>query len=236
MKIVGNPGSFGLGPHVRPKDRETATITARSLTISPYQPLKPEKMEESLSHFQGIPWVAQLLRDTDFITSPLPSRVYKSTTTEDRLFSATIKSPSTIAECLMQYRRPAPGSKPFAPKAIPTTEIRVFCTLGTDLDGFPGILHGGIVATLLDEFTGLILSLSLGGGEPGQDGPVTAYLNTKFVGPVLTPSTVVVSGRITEVKDNRKWKLKGDIKDQNGSVLAEAECLYILPRRVSNKL
>ncbi|KAL4922425.1 hypothetical protein BDW62DRAFT_207707 [Aspergillus aurantiobrunneus] len=187
------------------------------------------------SHFESIPWVAQLLRDNDFITTPIPSRVFKPTT-EDSFFSTTINSPSTISACLMQYRRPLPNSKPFSPKAIPTTELRKFCTLGTDLNGYPGVLHGGMVATLLDECMGLILSLSLFGAEPGMEGPVTAYLNMKFVGPVLTPGTVLVSGRIIEAKENRKWMIVGDIRDENGAVLAEAECLYILPRGVSSKI
>lgn len=72
--------------------------------------------------------------------------------------------------------------------------------------------------------------MSRAGGEPGMEGPVTAYLNTRFVRPVMTPGTVVVSGRIVEAEEERKWKIVGDIKGEDGKVLAEAECLYILPR------
>ncbi|KAL4804378.1 HotDog domain-containing protein [Aspergillus unguis] len=192
-------------------------------------------MTDDTSHFQEISWVAQLLSDPSFITIPIPSRIFKSST-EDSFFSTTINSPSTIAKCLMQYRQPEPESKPFSPEAIPTNELRIFCTLGSDLNGYPGVLHGGMISTLLDECTGLVLSLSLGGGLPGMEGPVTAYLNTRFKRPVLTPGTVLVSARIVETKENRKWKLVGDIRDENGKVLSEAECLYILPRGAGNKL
>ncbi|KAL2822823.1 HotDog domain-containing protein [Aspergillus cavernicola] len=193
--------------------------------------------DEPSSHFQSIPWVSHLLNDPLFTTIPIPSRITKSST-EDSFFSTTLNSASTIAACLMQYRRPSspsPSTKtPSSPNAIPTTELRIFCTLGAALNGYPGVLHGGMVATLLDEAMGLILSLKLGGGEPGQEGPVTAYLNTRFVRPVVTPGTVVVSGRIVEIKGDRKWKIVGDIRDGEGDgdagVLAEAECLYILPR------
>ncbi|KAL3470772.1 HotDog domain-containing protein [Aspergillus californicus] len=187
-------------------------------------------MAGNTPNFQSIPWVAALLRDNAFITTAIPSRTVKSTT-EDSFFSTTLNSPSTISQCLLQYRHPSPSATRFSRNAIPTNEIRIFCTLGSDLNGYPGVLHGGMVATLLDECMGLILSLSLGGGEPGMEGPVTAYLNTRFIEPVSTPGTVMVSGRITEAKENRKWKIEGDIKDENGTVLAEADCLYILPRK-----
>ncbi|KAL3465923.1 HotDog domain-containing protein [Aspergillus heterothallicus] len=192
-------------------------------------------MADDTSHFQSIPWVASLLRDPTFTSIPIPSRVFKSST-EDSFFSTTINTPTTIAACLTQYRTPPPDAKPFRPNAIPTNELRTFVALGSDLNGYPGVLHGGVVATLLDEFTGLILSLRLGGGEPGQDGPVTAYLNTKFVRPVITPGTVVVGTKITEEKDMRKWKIEGDIRDEEGTVLASVECLYVLPRRVSTSV
>ncbi|KAL5050660.1 hypothetical protein BDW71DRAFT_104576 [Aspergillus fruticulosus] len=186
-------------------------------------------MADDISHFQSIPWVSDLLADPSFKTHPIPSRTFKAST-EDSLFSTTLNSRSTISSCLLQYRLPPANTTPLHRNAIPTNEVRIFCTLGSDLNGYPGILHGGIVATLLDEFMGLILSMSRGGGAPGMEGPVTAYLNTKFVRPVVTPGTVVVSGRIVEAKEERKWEIVGDIKGEDGKILAEAECLYILPR------
>ncbi|KAL2870344.1 PaaI family thioesterase [Aspergillus lucknowensis] len=186
-------------------------------------------MTDDSAHFQSIPWVAQLLRDDSFVTTPFRSRIVKSST-EDSLYSTTINSPSTISATLTQYRRAPPSRKPLSPSAIPTDELRIFVTLGSDLNGYPGVLHGGMVATLLDEAMGYILSLNITTGEFGQVGPVTAYLNIKFVRPVITPGTVVVSGKIAEVKDNKKWKINGDIRDKDGTVLAEAECLYIQTR------
>jgi acyl-coenzyme A thioesterase PaaI-like protein len=186
-------------------------------------------MADDITHFRSIPWVSDLLNDPTFVTHPIPSRKIKAST-EDSLFSTTLNSRSTISSCLLQYRISPANATPLYRNAIPTNEVRIFCTLGSDLNGYPGILHGGIVATLLDEFMGLILSMSRAGGEPGMEGPVTAYLNTRFVRPVMTPGTVVVSGRIVEAKEERKWKIVGNIKGEDGKVLAEAECLYILPR------
>ncbi|KAL5336645.1 hypothetical protein BJX70DRAFT_389830 [Aspergillus crustosus] len=174
-----------------------------------------EKLIDDTSHLQSLPWVATLLQDPTFTTVPIPSRIFKSST-EDSFFSTTINSPTTISSCLTQYRTPSPTAILFSPKSIPTTELRIFCTLGSDLNGYPGVLHGGMVAALLDECMGLILSLNLAGGESGMEGPVTAYLNTKFLRPVITPGAVLVSGRIVEEKENRKWKILGDIRDGDG--------------------
>ncbi|KAL4885682.1 HotDog domain-containing protein [Aspergillus karnatakaensis] len=192
-------------------------------------------MTDDTPHFNSIPWISTLLADPTFTSTPIPSRIFKPTT-EDSLFSTTINTPTTISHCLSQYRNPPPDAKPFSPHSIPTTEIRIFCTLGSDLNGYPGVLHGGIVATLLDECMGLILMFNLAGGQSGMQGPVTAYLNTKFLRPVLTPGSFLVGARVVEESSGRKWKIEGEIKGEDGEVLATGECLYILPRGVSNKL
>ncbi|KAL4929031.1 PaaI family thioesterase [Aspergillus undulatus] len=197
--------------------------------------MKNGSMTDDTRHFTSIPWVSTLLTDKNYITTPAPSRLFKSTT-EDSFYSTTLNTPGTISHCLAQYRRPPQDAVPYQPGAIPTSEIRIFCTLGSDLNGYPGILHGGMVSSLLDECMGLVLSFRLGGGMPGQEGPVTAYLSTKFKGPVRTPGVVVVSGWIVEMKENRKWLLKGNIRDHEGRILAEAECLYVLPRGVGGKI
>ncbi|KAL4942589.1 hypothetical protein BDV06DRAFT_222028 [Aspergillus oleicola] len=203
-------------------------------------------------HFTSIPWVASLLHDRSFITVPISYRTKtRKLPNEDRLFSTTLNTPSTIAKHLAQYRIP-----PNLPQAqeetqtqiqdersncIQTDEIRIFVTLGSDLDGYADVLHGGMVSTLLDETMGLILVLCLSGSGHGQTAgmerpPVTAYLNTRFLAPVITPGTFVVSGKVESVIEGRKWKIRGDIRDGEGRVLADAECLYVAPRGGGSKI
>lgn len=59
---------------------------------------------------------------------------------------------------------------------------------------------------------------------------MTAYLNTKFLRPVPTPGAILVQARMIEVKEDRKWRIEGVIRDGEGVVLAQAEALYIRPR------
>ncbi|KAJ5883777.1 uncharacterized protein N7473_010663 [Penicillium subrubescens] len=198
--------------------------------------------------FQSIPWISTLLKDTSFVTLTIPSRT-KKPSTEDNLFSKTLNSETTLSACLSQYRplqtttTTKSKSTPSSPQSPTTTtstlaeELRLFFILGSDLNGYPGMLHGGIVATLLDEATGLLLSLnghvgdaSIREAKHAQPGPVTAYLNTKFLRPVPTPGAILVQARMIEVKEDRKWRVEGVIRDGDGVVLAQAEALYIRPR------
>lgn len=59
---------------------------------------------------------------------------------------------------------------------------------------------------------------------------MTAYLNTTFLRPVPTPGAIVVQARMIEVKEDRKWRVEGVIRDGEGVALAQAETLHIKPR------
>lgn len=204
-------------------------------------------MDTDISHFQSIPWVSDLLRDPAFANREIPSRTVKKTT-EDAFYAQTLNSPETIKACLLQYRLPESSSS--SPSSLSSsssssgssttsntsnvTELRTFFTLGSHMNGYPGTLHGGMVATLLDECTGLLLMVR---GDVADDTtrsdsnlssvPVTAYLNTKFRRPVPTPGTIVVYTKLVEVSESKKWKIQADIIDHKGRVLATGECLFV---------
>ncbi|KAH8691465.1 HotDog domain-containing protein [Talaromyces proteolyticus] len=195
--------------------------------------------DKDVSHFQSIPWVSALLRDPSFVNITFTSRHPKSTT-EDSFYARTLNTPSTISACLLQYRIPesSPVSSPTSSTPPTSTthvqETRAFFTLGSDLNGYPGTLHGGMISTMLDECTGLLLTVrgelddaSMRNEDNLYSAPVTAYLNTTFKQPVPTPGTVVVRTKLLEVKDSRKWKIRADICDEKGTVLATGDCLFV---------
>lgn len=194
-------------------------------------------MDKDISHFQSIPWVAALLRDPAFANREFPSRIIKETT-EDAFYARTLNSPGTISACLLQYRIPellsGSSGSDSGSSTSNVTELRSFFTLGSDMNGYPGTLHGGMVATLLDECTGLLLMVrgDVADNTTRPDSnlfsvPVTAYLNTKFRRPVPTPGTVVVYTKLIEATESKKWKIQADICDHKGRVLATGECLFV---------
>ncbi|BDD60782.1 hypothetical protein MPDQ_004684 [Monascus purpureus] len=185
--------------------------------------------EDEISLFQSIPWISNLLRDDSFETIATPSRQPKPTT-EDSFFSNTLNSPTTISACLTQYRKP---QSPQSSSTANVEELRTFCTLGQDVNGYPGTLHGGVVAALLDETMGLLIMIRGEGGDAStrdsnlSQTPVTAYLNIRFLRPIATPGTIVVSAQLKEAIEDRKWTIEAAIRDEKGRTLATGECLFV---------
>lgn len=91
------------------------------------------------------------------------------------------------------------------------------------LEGSLGIMHGGFVSLLLDEAMGKVLS-GLGIKAP------TGNLNVRFRRPTPLGKLLHIRGQFLE-NQGRKYFLKGEIRDEQGSLLAEAEGLFINMRR-----
>lgn len=101
--------------------------------------------------------------------------------------------------------------------------------LGTDLCGHVGIVHGGLLATLLDEglarcgFTAL----------PNKIG-VTASLTINYKKPTPAGSFVVLKAETVKLAGRKVW-VKGRIEllgenEEPGQVLVEAEGLFVEPK------
>jgi len=104
------------------------------------------------------------------------------------------------------------------------TESLNFVHVGTQLCGHEGIVHGGLLATLLDESLGRMALLNL----PERLG-VTAYLNLNYKAPTRADQFLVIKTHLVESK-GRKSKVAGRIEDMQGNVLVEAEALFIQPK------
>lgn len=95
-------------------------------------------------------------------------------------------------------------------------------TFGAPYEGPPGCLHGGIIAAVLDQVVGAAPARI---GMPG----LTAYLNTTYRRPTLLGVEHVVRGWVERV-DGWKIHARGDIRDPQDRVTAEAEGLFVVPR------
>lgn len=105
------------------------------------------------------------------------------------------------------------------------------------MNGGPYMLHGGLIATLLDDTIGTLLTVNKDqDGSPLTSHTVTVSLNVKYLRPVKTPQTVLVVAICREIKGTRFY-MDAEIRDESGKVLAKADSVWTpFKPRVSLKL
>ncbi|KAK2609007.1 hypothetical protein QQS21_002377 [Conoideocrella luteorostrata] len=101
--------------------------------------------------------------------------------------------------------------------------------VGADLCGHPGIVHGGFLATMLDEG----LARCCFGALPHNIG-VTANLNINYRKPTPAATYLVLRAETTKVEGRKAW-VKGQIESMPGpgetpTVYAEATALFVSPK------
>ncbi len=104
--------------------------------------------------------------------------------------------------------------------------------LGTDLCGHPGIIHGGLLATILDEGLARCCFPAL----PNKVG-MTANLNINYRKPAHAGAFVVLRAKTVKVEGRKAW-VEGRIetlvqKGEEPVVLVEATALFIEPRQAA---
>jgi acyl-coenzyme A thioesterase PaaI-like protein len=104
-------------------------------------------------------------------------------------------------------------------------EVVIDANLGPFYAGFPGMAHGGVVATMIDEAIQLHAHRVLGLLAP------TVQLNITFTAPVPTETPVQVRGRGT--RDGRKVLSSASITDADGNILASAEAVLVVQEEVA---
>ncbi|CAD6504601.1 BgTH12-00109 [Blumeria graminis f. sp. triticale] len=105
--------------------------------------------------------------------------------------------------------------------------------LGSDLCGHQGLVHGGFLATLLDEGLARCCFAAL----PNKIG-MTANLNINFRAPAYAESYFVLRAKTTKVEGRKAW-VEGHIEtlvadDETPVVLADASALFIEPRQAAS--
>jgi uncharacterized protein (TIGR00369 family) len=87
--------------------------------------------------------------------------------------------------------------------------------------GFRGVVHGGIVATVLDEM------MAWACGVGAQTFAYCGELNVRFLRPVRPEEEIVARGEVVENKRGRLLFCKAEIRDATGELLAEASGKYL---------
>ncbi|KAJ7124703.1 HotDog domain-containing protein [Mycena filopes] len=104
------------------------------------------------------------------------------------------------------------------------SEAVVFVHLGRGLCGHDGIVHGGLLATLLDE----ALARNAITNFPEKVG-VTATLSLNYRAPTRADQFVVLKTKLVEL-NGRKATVSGRVEDLDGNLLVDATALFIQPR------
>ena len=104
--------------------------------------------------------------------------------------------------------------------------------LGADLCGHPGDIHGGLLATMLDEG----LARCSFGALPNGVG-MTANLKVDYRSPAAAESFIVLRARTTKVEGRKAW-VEGSVETlatpgKAPVLLAEASGLFIEPRQAA---
>lgn len=203
--------------------------------------------DDSDVFFNRVPWCSRLLAVPNLRIQRLPSRTPKPHTGEDSLFAETLQTKRTISAALAFYPRPPP-------EAQSLDAFSVLVALGDGLNGWPAVLHGGIVASLIDESMGSLYminkdrahvrAVALGhksGETPEELGAYTAELKVRYLRPVQTPGIVLVKCKVTRREGRKTWmraivlQKTGQLEELDGTIVecAIGEALFIEPRGAS---
>ncbi|KAI0508972.1 HotDog domain-containing protein [Xylaria bambusicola] len=196
-----------------------------SLTDSLQYALQQRCLEDILemdtpdhAHFAAIPWCARHLQGERVVVY-VPTNRTRKPSGEDNLFADTLNSKQSISHTLQIHE------KPLSPTGR-IDETKTFLALGSGLNGYPDVCHGGLTMAILDELMGQIMPLNQQRGAIPRGMYMTAYLNARFLKPVSTPAVILARAWIAKVK-GRKFFLEATVEDEQGVILARAESLFV---------
>lgn len=185
------------------------------------------QIPKAIQIFEQVPWCAKLLNDPSLIVHrPLVRGFETYENNYDAFMSRILANPDAIrAHVTIRPRKYTSESFPRVRECVTLFD------LGKNLSGHQFIAHGGVVATLLDE--GLATVIALNDDVEKCETPqhafktlMTVYLNTTYRKPVPVPSIILCRARFDKI-DGRKFFIKGTLEDDNGTVLAESESLFL---------
>ncbi|EPQ51683.1 Thioesterase/thiol ester dehydrase-isomerase [Gloeophyllum trabeum ATCC 11539] len=104
------------------------------------------------------------------------------------------------------------------------SESWVFVHVGRGVCGHEGIVHGGLLATLLDEGMGRVAIQNL----PEKVG-VTATLNITYRAPTRADQFIILKTKLDRQSGRKAW-VSGRVEDANGKLLVEANAMFVQPK------
>ncbi|KAI7198039.1 hypothetical protein KC343_g1694 [Hortaea werneckii] len=199
------------------------------------------------------PWIRSLVTQPN-TSFRIPSNRVSKLSTEDSLFAETLQTSRTFPESFIFYRDPAPSasrssslgeSEGAEEEESRIQEVHFLVRVGDGLNGHPAILHGGIVAALVDEGMGVLQTVNHERAYAGSSslpplGSFTAELKIRYRRPVSTPGEVLCTARYVRREARKEWIeaviRQGDAEGEGEVICAIGEGLFIEPKNKDVKL
>ncbi|KAH8431595.1 PaaI family thioesterase [Aspergillus melleus] len=160
----------------------------------------------------GLPLVRDLRKNPDYVEAD----VYGNYSEEDKIGRLT--------------SGPLSGSRGLALQKVFWNEKEkkavsvVF--LGPGLEGWPTVVHGGALGTVIDESLGRVAIRHL----PARTG-VTANLEINYRAPVYSGNFYSFHATVDQERSNdRKAYVTGEVRDPVGRLCAQASALFVVPK------
>ena len=103
--------------------------------------------------------------------------------------------------------------------------VRAEFTVPEQFNGYPGVVHGGIIAAILDETSGRAL---LARGHDIRNLFVTLKMEIRYRQPTPTNTLLTAIGSVVKAGATRAT-VHGEIRLPEGAVTAEADCIVVRP-------
>jgi hypothetical protein len=205
-------------------------------------PLQIEHFED----FTGPDWCRELLSDPSITKTKKRTPAPAEQDVSNNFFTQTLFADEVVRAYLSMYR-PGKGRRTAGDTVTEGTgsgdgnadadrqrntatsdgpgdpESLILVSLGSGLDGGKQRLHGGVIATLLDQVMGVLISFL------HENTSATAEMKVKYKKVITTPAVVLCRASI--VKEKGRWiETKGCIEDGRGNVFAEGSGSFVKSR------
>lgn len=182
--------------------------------------------EKEVAFFNSIPWTAARLSTPGAIAFVPPCR-NPITDVHDQLFGRTLANDRSITHMLCIFRAESPEAALDPTRTI--TETETLICAGDGVSGFPNVVHGGVVASMLDESMGALFDLNTTLGKSAsafKANNVTGKLDVSYHSPAPTNSVFRITVKVEEM-NGRKTKFYCEMKDEKDTVLAKCSSTWL---------
>ncbi|KAL4872803.1 hypothetical protein BDV12DRAFT_161561 [Aspergillus spectabilis] len=216
--IIITTFGFYTGFAYKAKSIMTVPVPTDEETLTGFIPVD-ELTQKIEDHIQNHPLSVSLREDPAFTGSRPYLKIPEKIRTRS-LTAGTLSNPQGIAVPPLVFCNKE------------TSSMISLVYLGPNVSGHPGIVHGGLLATLLDEGMGRCAFLAL----PNRVG-VTANLNIDYRRPAMADSYFVMRAQVVKSEGRKAW-VEARIETlpeegQEPEVLVEARSLFIEPKHAA---